>query len=589
MQCYSKLQSDATLSVGVAGIAEGRYKYTLDLLALEAVHSASSWKPVSGAFPVVAHWEPYLACHPDQQFAAFLRRGLSFGFRIGYNRRQSLHSSSGNLSSAIANPAAVERYLAEEVEAGKLKQVAAQRLTHVSPIGLIPKSHQPGRFRMIVDLSAPEGHSVNDGIEAALCSLQYASVEQAAHMVKQQGRGALLAKMDLKAAYRMVPVHPEDQYLLGVEWQGVRYHDQALSFGLRSAPKVFTAVADGLAWALACQGARNFLHYLDDYFFCSPAQSSACGATLSMATQLCEHLGFPVSPSKVEGPCTCLTFLGIEIDSVEQVLRLPREKLARLQSLLQVWSRRRAASKHELQVLLGHLNHAAAVVRPGRSFLRELISAMKRLRRADHIVRLSLACRADIAWWAMFIEEWNGVSFIPPNMPSITVVADASGSWGCGAFCQQTGEWLQLRWPQAWQEHGIAAKELVPLVMGAVLWGGSWSGSVIRFLSDNMAVVASLSSRSAREPILSHLLRCLFFFEAHFGFSHVAEHIPGKHNEAADALSRNRVDNFLSIFPQAQPTSVIIPQPVQELLLDTTLSWTSTRWTELFKCILDRD
>lgn len=85
---------------------------------------------------------------------------------------------------------------------------------HVSAIGLIPKPHQPGRFRLIVDLSAPEGGSVNDGVSPALCSLQYASVVQAAQMVKQLGRGAVMAKLDLKSAYRMVPVHSEDRSLL---------------------------------------------------------------------------------------------------------------------------------------------------------------------------------------------------------------------------------------------------------------------------------------------------------------------------------------------------------------------------------------
>ena len=220
-----------------------------------------------------------------------------------------------------------------------------------------------------------------------------------------------------------------------------------------------------------------------------------------MAVQLCGFLGFPVSPSKVEGPSTRLVFLGIEIDSVDQVLRLPGEKLARLQSLIQVWGRKRRASKHELQVLLGRLGNAAAVVKPGRTFLREIINALRKLHRADdgERRRLTSPCRADIAWWAMFLERWNGVSFIPATSVGSTVVADASGSWGCGAVCQQSGEWLQLEWPEAWQSVGIAAKELVPLVMGAAIWGRSWSGMVVQFLSDNMAVVASLSSRSARD------------------------------------------------------------------------------------------
>ena len=44
-------------------------------------------------------------------------------------------------------------------------------------------------------------------------------------------------------------------------------------FGLCSAPKLFTAVSDALAWAVKYNGISNVLHYLDN-FFCSPAESS---------------------------------------------------------------------------------------------------------------------------------------------------------------------------------------------------------------------------------------------------------------------------------------------------------------------------
>lgn len=115
-------------------------------------------------------------------------------------------------------------------------------------------------------------------------------------------RGWCRAKLDLKSAYRIVPVHPLDQHLLGIEWQGIQYWDQALPFGLRSATIIFTAVADGVAWALALQGITKFIHYLDDFFFCAPADSQACQRALDIAVPRCRELGLPVAPSKVEGP-----------------------------------------------------------------------------------------------------------------------------------------------------------------------------------------------------------------------------------------------------------------------------------------------
>ena len=64
----------------------------------------------------------------------------------------------------------------------------------------------------------------------------------------------------------------------------------------------------------------------------------------------------------------------------------------------------------------------------------------------------------------------------------------------------------------------ITTKELLPLVLAAALWGRSWRGHLVQFWSDNMAVVEVLSSRTSSDPQLIQLLRCLLFFQVHFGF-----------------------------------------------------------------------
>ena len=66
-----------------------------------------------------------------------------------------------------------------------------------------------------------------------------------------------------------------------------------------------------------------------------------------------------MAPSKVVGPATVLTFLGLEIDTTNQVVRLPQDKLASLKSLLQDWQGHRMPTKCQLQSLIGHLGHAA--------------------------------------------------------------------------------------------------------------------------------------------------------------------------------------------------------------------------------------
>ena len=123
---------------------------------------------------------------------------------------------------------------------------AAELGIHCSAFGVIPKKHKPNKWRLIVDLSAPEGHSINDGISKELASLSYVSVDDVVACALKEGKGALLAKMDVKQAYRNIPVHPSDRTCLGMSWEGMVYVDTVLPFGLRSAPLIFSAVADAL-------------------------------------------------------------------------------------------------------------------------------------------------------------------------------------------------------------------------------------------------------------------------------------------------------------------------------------------------------
>ena len=153
-------------------------------------------------------------------------------------------------------------------------------------------------------------------------------------MYQRLGAGCLLAKLDLKQAYRLVPVHPCDWHLLGMQWPGQVYLDTALPFGLRSAPKIFSALADGLLWAMANRGTKEGLHYLDDFLFGGRKLTDECQTALTTALATCAETGVPVAMQKLEGPSSSIIFLGIEIDTAAGELRLPQEKMVRILSEL---------------------------------------------------------------------------------------------------------------------------------------------------------------------------------------------------------------------------------------------------------------
>ena len=81
----------------------------------------------------------------------------------------------------------------------RLGQVPAQHVNGMGGVGGggVPRGHTPGKWRLIPDLSYPEGGSVNNGIRPELFSLRYTSVEVVAAAAQRLGKGALLAKLDI--------------------------------------------------------------------------------------------------------------------------------------------------------------------------------------------------------------------------------------------------------------------------------------------------------------------------------------------------------------------------------------------------------
>ena len=330
-------------------------------------------------------------------------------------------------------------------------------------------------------MSAPEGASVNDSVNESVCSLSYVNVDDAADGIRHLGTGTLLAKIDIKSAYRNVPIHPDDRWLMGMYWDGALYIDTALPFGLRSAPKIFTAIADAAEWIVRQAGVNFIMHYLDDFLVLGAPASRECSVALGHVINTFGRLGLPLAVEKLEGPSTRLEFLGFELDSREMVIRLPPRKLRELQALIRSWVGRTSCLRKDLESIVGKLAHAARVVKPGKTFMRRMFETLAGARQAHHHIRINSSLRSDIIWWNTFISAWNGISMIPigvENRQAIHIWTDASGNFGCGALDPIGGRWLQLKWPEdrmlgavALSEESITLKELIPIILACAVWG----------------------------------------------------------------------------------------------------------------------
>ena len=224
-----------------------------------------------------------------------------------------------------------------------------------------------------------------------------------------------------------------------------------------------------------------------------------------------EHLRLPIAWDKLEGPTTCLTFLGFELNSIQGKIRLPRQKLGEIKSEIHCWLGRKSCMKRELESLVGRLCHASHVVKPEKTFMRYLFEALTGTRQAHHHVRLSSTIRSDIRWWHTFMAEWNEVNMIPhPRTPVTKAWTDALGTFGCGAVCPIW--WKQLQWTQSLKAmrlgegNSISWMELLPVILASAVWGLAWCNQRISVHYDNTRAVTVANSGYSRAPQIMYLL-----------------------------------------------------------------------------------
>ena len=534
-------------------------------------------------------WQRLLREHPDNLLTNYFITDLSNGFRVDFcNPPSKLRSAHKNLLGALQHPQVVDDYL--KVEITERRVVGPFRKAdipdaHISRFGVIPKQHKPDKWRLIVDLSHPVDLSVNDGIPKELCSLSYITVDTAINHIMELGQGALLAMMDIKSAFHLLPVHPSDRHLLAIEWNKGIYIDTCLPFGLRSAPKLFNILADLLSWILDQKGASPTIHYLDDFLTMGPAKSPTCHSNLNIMLDVSKQLGIPLALDKLEGPSHCLTFLGIVLDTQQMQARLPEEKLSHIKCQLSTWLHRKKATKRQILSLVGLLQHAGKVVQPGRTFMAAMYSTAAKVKKLAHFSRLNKSFRSDLYWWHIFFNNWNGISLLRSATPSYDyhIYMDASGSWGFGVVF--ASYWFQLPWSTEWSSINIMAKELVPIIISCAVWGPILQKSSAEFHCDNQGLVAAINKGSSKDTMVMHLLRCLWFFTAAFDINITATHISGKSNNAADMLSRNQAAKFLETHPDIPAFPTPLPPSILHLVSPQKLDWTSPTFHRLFRKI----
>ena len=382
-----------------------------------------------------------------------------------------------------------------------------------------------------------------------------------------------MSKTDVQSAFRIIPVHPLDWELLGMQWKGLYFFDMVLPFGLRSAPYLFNLLSEGMEWIIHSKlNIPGVLHILDDFFIALAPPRSLCSTALCELLTLFTALGIPLAPGKTFRPSTELEFMGILLDSQKMEARLPDDKLSRLHTLIASWQSKSACCLHDLQSLIGSPHFACKLVAPGRPFLRRMIALTHGLSNPTSVIQLSKEFRKDLDMWSLFLGSCNGVNlFLPPFSPAtvfIPLVTDAAGSIGYGAYlhpCWFQGKWLPQHTLGSSPDISITWQELFPIYLAGAIWGpiASWCNRHVQFSCDNQAVVSIINTKSSKIPRIMDLLRPITLFTLKYNFTLTAIHFEGAQNGIADSLSRFQMERFRELAPEASPTGY----PILEYLI----------------------
>ncbi|MEE4247451.1 MAG: reverse transcriptase domain-containing protein [Kangiellaceae bacterium] len=425
----------------------------------------------------------------------------------------------------------------------------------------MPKK-EPGKYRLIHDLSYSEHGSVNDFIDPADAVVAYESLDDVVSLVQAFGAGALIAKVDIETAFRIIPIHPADRHLLGFSFDGGFYFDKCLPMGCRTSCSIFEKFSTAVQWiALNRLHIPAITHILDDFIIVGPPLSTVAQSALDIFLSFCQECGIPIKTSKTVLPTTCAVAHGILIDTVAMQTRLPIDKVVRVRELLSSFIPRRSVKLRDMQSLLGLLNFACRVIVPGRPFLRRLINCTLGVSQPHHHVTLSAGAQADLKAWLLFLDSFNGVSILPDPFFSdsdvLKLYSDAAGSRGFAAVFGS--HWFSGGWPASWPTVHITLQELFPITLILEIWGPLLVGKRVFFHSDNLAVVHIVNRQTAKDPLTMVLVRRLVVAAMTHNVIFKARHIPGFSNVVADNLSRFSFQEAFAVAPWLDRTPTSIP------------------------------
>ena len=172
----------------------------------------------------------------DLNLLELICKDLRAGANIGCTGAARLASSSTNAPSAYEFGPHVTDAIADWIHKGfAYGPVPLSQIPQSAKIsGIMTKPKPNGAVRIILNLSAPLGSAVNEGINSQDFPTVMSSTNKWLKALHRAGRNAVMCKIDWSDAYKHVAVSLEDTNLQWFTWLGMGFKELCLIFGCAS-------------------------------------------------------------------------------------------------------------------------------------------------------------------------------------------------------------------------------------------------------------------------------------------------------------------------------------------------------------------
>ena len=371
-----------------------------------------------------------------------------------------------------------------------------------NPLMTRPK-RESSELRVILDLSFPQGASVNAGIPGGVLDgqpfkLRLPRPADLAHKIIRHGKGCLLYKVDLSHAYRQLRSCPRDWPFMLVEWQGRPYVDIAIPFGLRHGASACQRTTEAVIEAAHEKEEIDACPYIDDTV--GVAVPEVAMDHYVALTDTMGELGLEAAPAKYTPPSTQLTWIGVTYDSVRMTMSIDSKRIEEALASCKELLCAKRVTLHQMQ-MLGRLFHAAKCTAAAWVFMSRLLDVLSMLC-SRLVMELPVEAKSDLAWFMAFLPGFNGVTMIKPETAEHLVGVDACLQ-GMGAIWE-VGEFYLVPIPEYCSQMGLSINtcECFNLLVALRMWAEEWGGQTVLLYCDNWATVCAVNSGRAEDPIM---------------------------------------------------------------------------------------